>query len=97
MDTTREMAAGATRYFLFVGESGSCLGGMQDYYGAYGEPRAAQAAIPAGVDWAELATVRDGRLVVVATGRRRGPTWLWEDLDGTATLLAVSDRLQDVA
>ena len=92
MDTTPERAPDTARYFLFVGETGSCLGGMQDYYGAYGGAPAARAAVPDGVDWAERATVRDGRLVVVATGRRRGRAWRWEDLDGAGVSTSVAHQ-----
>ncbi|HET7772171.1 MAG TPA: hypothetical protein VFN74_25585, partial [Chloroflexota bacterium] len=57
-------------YFLFVGEAGSELGGMQDYYGSYPDPTAARRSIPADVHWAELAAVRHGSLEIVAAGRR---------------------------
>jgi hypothetical protein len=70
-------------YFLFVGEDGSALGGMQDYYGSYRRVEAARRAVPADVQWAEVAAVRDGRLEVVASGRRTGIhgrwQWRWEN------------------
>ena len=69
------------RCFLFVGDAGSCLGGMQDYYGAYDDVAAAQGAVPDGVHWAEVAAVRDGCLEVVATGERLNGEWRWNDLD----------------
>ena len=81
--------------FVFAGDDGACLGGMQDYYGTYGSTAAAMRAAPADAHWAEIAALRDGRLVMVATGRRRGPTWEWEDLDGSC--VTAPDRLQDVA
>ena len=74
------------RYFLFVSEAGSCLGGMQDYYGAYDDLPAAQRAVPVGVDWAEVATIEAGSLVVVLTGERDGACWWWlpsSTTDGT--------------
>ena len=67
--------------FLFVGEAGSPLGGMQDYYGAYGSSLAARRAVPEGVHWAEIAAVRGGTLEVVATGERTGGGWHWQNLD----------------
>ncbi len=65
-------------YFLFVGEDGSALGGMQDYYGSYRTPGAARRAVPEGVHWAELATVRRGRLEVIGSGRRHAGAWRWD-------------------
>jgi len=76
----------AARYFLFVGEDGSCLGGMEDYYGGYETLAAAMAAAPREVHWAEVATVGDqGGLEVVASGKRLHATWRWRELtDGRA-------------
>jgi len=70
-------------YFLFVGEDGSALGGMQDYYGSYRRIEAARRAVPADVQWAEVAAVRDGRLEVVAAGHRAGTRWRWRWEDAT--------------
>ena len=71
----------AARYFLFVGEDGSCLGGMEDYYGGYETLDAAIAAAPREVHWAEVATVgAEGGLEVVASGKRLHATWRWREL-----------------
>ena len=72
------------RYFVFAGEAGSCLGGMQDFYGAYGSIDAARSAVPPDTDWAEVAIVRDNTLVVVLSGQRDGATWDWRNLDAEA-------------
>lgn len=76
----------AARYFLFVGEDGGCLGGMDDYYGGYETLAAAMAAAPREVHWAEVATLGDqGGLEVVASGKRRRATWRWSEVtDGRA-------------
>lgn len=68
------------RFFLFVGDVGNALGGMQDYYGAYGRLPSALRAVPSEVNWAEVAVVRHGRLEVVAMGERddhHGHGWRW--------------------
>ena len=70
-----------TYYFLFAGEAGSCLGGMEDYYGAYARAAAAQAAVPSAADWADIATVRNGTLLVIVAGERHGRSWRWRNLD----------------
>ena len=82
--TTRATRAHPTWYFLFVGDTGSCLGGMQDYYGAYDSLDAAIAAAPGEVHWAEVAAIADGRLEVVATGEHLTATWRWCALEEPA-------------
>jgi hypothetical protein len=76
-----EVPGAESRYFLFVGEAGGCLGGMQDFYGAYGTPAAAREAVPEDVHWAEIAAVREGTLQVVMAGARIDGCWRWQDLD----------------
>jgi hypothetical protein len=74
------MEGASMRYFLFVGEAGGGLGGMQDYYGTYSGIEAARRAVPAGVDWAEVATVRYGRLELFAEGERMDGKWRWRQI-----------------
>ena len=81
---TRSLPQPRAPYFLFVGEAGSCLGGMQDYYGAYDCLPAAQCAVPEGVDWAEVAAIENRSLTVVITGERHGRRWRWQKLDDQA-------------
>ena len=88
----RRAASQSTLYFLFVGDAGSCLGGMQDYYGGYDSLAAAIAAAPAEVHWAEVATVAAGRLEVVATGERLDATWRWCELEEPAGNAAAPGR-----
>ena len=64
---------------MFVGEAGSELGGMQDYYGSYRDPAAARRSVPDNVHWAEVATVRHGCLEIVAAGQRIDGAWQWDD------------------
>jgi hypothetical protein len=70
--------ASRTPHFVFAGDDGACLGGMQDYYGAYGSTAAAMRAAPPGAHWAEVAALLGNRLVVVASGRRSGGRWKWQ-------------------
>lgn len=77
----QEAPRAESHYFLFVGEAGSCLGGMQDFYGAYDTPAAAREAVPEEVHWAEIAAVREGILQVVVAGARSDGGWRWQDLD----------------
>jgi hypothetical protein len=82
------------RYFLFAGEAGGCLGGMQDFYGAYDRPVDAQRAAPTEADWAEIAVFRQGTLDVVSVGERRGCVWRWDDQSSGEATASCETRLE---
>ena len=63
-------------YFLFGGEGHKEHGGMGDYLGAFNSLEEAEDA-HGPVDWGQIATVRDGQLIVIEEIKLVDAVWTW--------------------